>query len=58
MQEADPRLTRAIRKLDEERRKRVAAEKQATALRGVLTRLKQQRTADAKPVRHQDQHAC
>jgi hypothetical protein len=51
-------LLKLVQQLDEERRKRLAAEKQNTALRGVLTRLKQQRTADAKPVRHQDQYAC
>ena len=51
MQEADPRLIKLVRELDEERQRRVAAEKRATGLQSVLTRLQRerQRTADAKP---------
>jgi hypothetical protein len=52
-QEADPRLLKAIRDLDDERTRRIAAEKRATGLQSVITRLQRQRTTDAKPERDQ-----
>jgi hypothetical protein len=48
--EADPRLVRLVRQLDAERQRAEKAEKQATALRGVITRMQRERlTTDAKP---------
>ena len=58
MQEADPRLIRLVQQLDEERRKREAAELEARGLRGVITRLQRQRTADAKPKPEQRAAEC
>ena len=49
MSEPDPRLLRLLRELDEERQRRIAAEKQAAGLRSVITRLQRQRTNDAIP---------
>ena len=59
LQEPDPRLLKAIRALDEERQRRVRAEREASSLRGVLTRLQRerQRTADAKLSREDQRHA-
>ena len=47
MPDADPQVTRLVRQLDEERRARIKAQRQATALRATLARL--QRTRDSKP---------
>lgn len=47
----DPRLLRAITALDEERKLRLAAQKEAVALRSVLKRLERQRTSDAAPTK-------
>jgi hypothetical protein len=52
-QEAGPLLIRLVQQLDEERRKREAAEREAKGLRGVITRLQRQRTIDAKPKKEQ-----
>jgi hypothetical protein len=53
VQEADPRVIKLVQQLDQERSARKRAERRATALRSVLTRLKAKRTADAKPQREQ-----
>jgi hypothetical protein len=52
----DPRLTKAIQALDQERRARVRAEQQARALRMTVRRLLAQRTTDAKP-KAEEKHA-
>ena len=49
MPDPDPQVMRLVRQLDEERRARITAERQATALRATLARLKTQRTRDSKP---------
>ena len=53
----DPRLIKLVRELDAERTARKLAEKQATALRGVLKRMKAQRTQDAQP-QHEQRPGC
>jgi hypothetical protein len=59
MQDVDPRLVKLVQQLDDERRRRTKAERQAVGLRAVLTRLQRerQRTADAKLTREDQQHA-
>ena len=47
MPEADPRLLKLVRDLDAERQRRIAAEKRATGLQSVITRLQTPRTNDA-----------
>lgn len=57
MSEPDMRVIRLVQQLDEERRKREAAEREAKGLRGVITRLQRQRTTDAKPEQEREQRA-
>ena len=52
----DQRLVKLVRELDAERQRRVKAEREATGLRSVLTRMKRLRTADAAK-RQPEQHA-
>jgi hypothetical protein len=58
MNEPDPKFLKLVRDLDEERQRRITAEKQATALRGVLKRMKAQRTQDAQSVQHEQRAGC
>jgi hypothetical protein len=51
---ADPRLLRMVQQADEERTRRIRAERQAVALRLQVTKLRQQvkqLTTDARPIR-------
>ena len=53
MPEADPRLLKTIRAADEERARRIAAERKINMLTACIARMKKLRTVDAKPKQEQ-----
>jgi hypothetical protein len=51
VEQADARVVKLVRELDQERQRRVKAEQQARGLHAAFAKLKAQRTADAKPTK-------